>query len=70
VLLEVDPAIGEEIYTLWGIHVVVEGESKVELPGADGFCEVAVLVCEGNSQLDDTEEVDIASRETVSAGHN
>ena len=40
-------------------------EAEVELPGADARCEFAAFVGEGEAELDDAEEVDVAPERLV-----
>lgn len=52
VLDKVNAGFGEEVDGLLRVHVVVEGEFEVELPGADGavdLCECAGFVGEGDA---------------------
>lgn len=63
--LEVDPGFRQEFDRFGSVHVVVDAEPEVELPRADTRCEFTILVCEGDPELDDPEEVDVAAEGLV-----
>lgn len=62
---EVDPRFGQEFNRFGSVHVVVDREPEVELPGTNSGCEFTILVGEGDTQLNDPEEVDVASKSLV-----
>lgn len=59
VSLEVDARLCEEFDRFGGVHVVVDAELEVELPRADARGELAVLVAQGQTELNDPEQVDV-----------
>lgn len=62
VALEVDARGLQQVDRVLGIHVVLQREGKVELPGMCAGGRVAVLVDERDAQLDYLEQVDVAAQ--------
>ncbi len=62
VTIEIQPGFGEQVQRVWCAHVVVDAEAKVELPCADLGGKIAVLVAERDAQLDELEQIDVASQ--------
>lgn len=59
VSLKVDAGLCEEFDRFGGVHVVVDAELEIELPCADARRELAILVAQGQAELDDSEQVDV-----------
>ena len=66
VLLELNARVLQEVHGVLGVHVLGEVEAEVELPRGDAALgQIAALVQEGQAELDDLEEVDVAAKELV-----
>jgi hypothetical protein len=57
--LEVDAGSGQEVDRVLRVDVRLQGELEVELVGADVGRQLALLVGEGEAQLDDLEQIDV-----------
>ena len=66
VLLELDPRVLEEVHRVLGVHVLRQVELEVELPGGDPRVgQLTLLVQERHPQLDDLQQVDVATKQLV-----
>jgi len=66
VFFELDARVLEQVDGVLGVHVLRQVELEVELPGGGtAFRQLSLVVQEGQPQLDDLQEVDVASQELV-----
>jgi hypothetical protein len=66
VFFELDARVLEQVDGVLGVHVLRQVELEVELPGGGtAFRQLSLVVQEGQPQLDDLQEVDVASQELI-----
>ena len=65
VLLELDAGVLQEVDRVLRVHVLGQVKLEVELPGGDALGQVALVVQERQTQLDDLEQVHVAPEQLV-----
>jgi hypothetical protein len=66
VFFELDARVLEQVDGVLGVHVLRQVELEVELPGGGPVLRhLSLVVQEGQPQLDDLQQVDIASQKLV-----
>ena len=62
---EINPATPQQVYRVRAEHILAQVKVEVELPCAYFLGHVSVFVCEGEADLDDAQEVDVAPHSLV-----